>query len=45
MSVGETHPFRSQLVDVWRRGLRFGIETARIAIAHVIDEDEEDVGL
>jgi hypothetical protein len=45
MSVGEAHPFSGQLIDVGRRDLRFGIEATRIAIAHVIDEDEEYVGL
>ena len=30
--------------DVRRRDLRLRIEALRIAIAHVIDEDDDDVG-
>ena len=44
MGIRELHPFRRQLVDVRRRDLRLRIEALRIAPAHVIDEDDEDVG-
>ena len=44
VSIRETHPLRRQFVDVRRRNLRLRIEALRVAIAHVIYEQDEDVG-
>ena len=42
--VGEFHAIVSEGVDVRSDYFGLGIETGRIAVAHVIDENDHDVG-
>ena len=44
MGIRELHPLGRQPVNVGCRDLRLRIEALRIAPAHVIDEDDEDIG-
>jgi hypothetical protein len=43
MRVGEAHPFAGQSVKV--RGLKLGVDIVapRLAVAHVIEQDQHDV--
>lgn len=41
--IGETHTFGSQSVNVW--SLENAAVTTGIVVAHIIDDDEQNVGL
>lgn len=43
--IGEAHPLRCELVEVRRAQRGLCIVTLRLAVAQVIEEDENDVGL
>jgi hypothetical protein len=43
MRIGEAHAFAREAVNVRRGDLRLRIEAARVAVAHVVNEEEEDV--
>ena len=43
VEIGQPHAFLGQPVDMRRLHLRIS-ETARVGIAHVVDEDEKDIG-
>lgn len=42
--IGEPHPAHPDPVNVWRRNVLATVD-AEVGIAHVIGEDNEDVGL
>ena len=44
MGVGKLHSVGGQLVDVRRGDFGIGIKASRIAIAHVVGENDDDVG-
>ena len=43
VGVGETHALGGEAVDVRGRDLRLRVVGAQVAVAHVIDEDDDDV--
>ena len=45
MGVGELHTLSCQPIDVGSRNLRLGIETLRVAIAHIVSKNDDDVWL
>ena len=42
--VGESHALAGQAIDAWRRVFRLGVVAPRIAIAHVVSQDDNDIG-
>jgi len=45
MGVGESHSAPRQLVEMGRGNPGLGVVAAYVAITHVIDQDEDDVGV
>ena len=46
MRIGEDHPLRSHAIDLWRGDLAaIGIQAMHIAIAEIVAEDIDDVGM
>tara|TARA_B100001013_G_C24211863_1_gene285631 strand:+ start:180 stop:341 length:162 start_codon:yes stop_codon:yes gene_type:complete len=43
MGIGEDHPLGGQAVEVDSLNLPIRIQTRGIAIAHVVDEEKDDV--
>ena len=45
MGIGEAHAMLGQGIDVRCRDLRLRVVDLRVSVAHVVSEDDDDVGL